>query len=107
MEIESTTNHGQTWRDSRWLIPVEFAVVAAIYIGRQHHILNVSATPYLFLLAWISLRLRRIRWKQIGFTRYRTWVTTLLLGIACGVGLELRSSGSLRPLERNSFIVAT
>jgi hypothetical protein len=89
MEIESTTNHGQTWRDSRWLIPVEFAVVAAIYIGRQHHILKVSATPYLFLLAWISLRLRRIRWKQIGFTRYRTWVTTLLLGIACGVGLEL------------------
>jgi hypothetical protein len=89
MEIESTTNHGQTWRDSRWLIPVEFAVVAAIYIGRQHHILKVSATPYLFLLAWISLRLRRIRWKQIGFTRYRTWVTTLLLGIAGGVGLEL------------------
>jgi membrane protease YdiL (CAAX protease family) len=88
MEIESD-KRGWSWRDSRWLVLVEFAIVASIYIGREHHILKVSAIPYLLLLAWISLRVRRVQWKQIGFTRYLTWPTTLLLGIACGVGLEL------------------
>ena len=89
MEIESTDSGGRAWRDNRWLVLVEFAVVVAIYVAREHHILKVSATPYLLLLAWISLRLRKVQWKQIGFTRYRTWATTLLLGVACGVGLEL------------------
>jgi len=89
MEIESTNNGDGVWRDSRWLVLVEFALVVGIYVARRHHILKVSATPYLFLLAWISLRLRRVQWKQIGFTRYRTWATTLVLGASYGVGLEL------------------
>ncbi len=89
MEIESTNSGGRAWRDNRWLVLVEFAVVVAIYVARQHHILKVSATPYLLLLAWISLRLRKVQWKQIGFARYRTWATTLLLGVACGVGLAV------------------
>lgn len=89
MEIDKTNESGQSWRDSRWLILVEFALVAGIYVGRQHHILKVSATPYLFLLAWISLRVRGMQWRQIGFARYRSWATTLVLGIGCGVGLEL------------------
>src|SRR5437879_5040986 len=89
MEIESTNSGGRAWRDNRWLVLVEFAVVVAIYVASQHHILKVSATPYLLLLAWISLRLRKVQWKQIGFTRYRTWATTLVLGASYGVGLEL------------------
>jgi membrane protease YdiL (CAAX protease family) len=32
---------------------------------------------------------RRLQWKEIGFRRYFTWPTTLLLGVACGLGLEL------------------
>ncbi len=89
MEIESTNNGDGVWRDRRWLVLVEFALVVGIYVARRQHILKVSATPYLFLLAWISLRLRRVQWKQIGFTRYRTWATTLVLGASYGVGLEL------------------
>jgi hypothetical protein len=98
MELKSTNNHGPTWRDSAWFVLVEFALVVAIYIGRQHHILKVRATPYLFLLGWISLRLRRIQWNQIGFTRYRTWARTILIGIACGVGLELFDLFGKQPL---------
>ena len=98
MEIESTTKRGWAWRDSRWLVVVEFILVAAVYVARQQHILKVSATPYLFLLAWISLRLRRIPWKQMGFTRYRSWGRTLLLGIGAGVGLELFDLFGKQPL---------
>lgn len=88
MEEQVPDRHSLTWRESRWLVFVESVLIAAIYIGRQHHILKVSATPYLFLLGWISLRVRRIRWKDVGFRRYRTWATTLVLGIVSGVGLE-------------------
>lgn len=98
MEIEFTNNHGRVWRDSRWLVLIEFALVVAVYVARKQHILKFSAIPYLFLLAWISLRLRRIPWKEVGFARFRTWVTTLLLGIACGVGLELFDLFGKQPL---------
>jgi membrane protease YdiL (CAAX protease family) len=98
MENESTHIDGRDWRDGRWLVLVEFALVVAIYIGRQHHVLKVSATPYLLLLAWISLRVRTVQWKQIGFTRYRTWVTTLMLGISYGIGLEIFDLFGKQPL---------
>ena len=98
MEIESANNRGRAWRDSRWLALVEFALVVVIYVGRQHHVLKVSATPYLLLLGWISLRVRRVQWKQIGFTRYRTWAKTCLLGIAYGFGLELFDLFGKQPL---------
>lgn len=104
MEVESTDKHEptlrrlRTWRDSRWFVFVEFTVIVAVYVARQQHILKVSATPYLFLLGWISLRLRRVQWKQIGFTRYRTWARTLLFGIAYGVGLELFDLFGKQPL---------
>ena len=98
MEIESTNNHGRDWRNSKWLVLTEFVLVVTIYVARQQHLLKISATPYLFLIAWVSLRLRRIQWKQIGFTLYRNWVTTLLLGIAFGVGLEVFDLFGKQPL---------
>jgi len=90
--------HEWDWRSSRLLAIIEFVLVAAVYVARHHHLLKVSATPYLFLLGWVSLRLRRVQWKQIGFTRYRTWGTTLLLGMAYGLGLELFDLFGKQPL---------
>jgi CAAX protease family protein len=98
MEIDSTNKNGATWRESRWLVALEFLLVVAIFVARQHHILKVSATPYLFILGWISLRVRGLSWKQIGFARYGTWGKTLLLGIVSGVALEVFDLFGKQPL---------
>jgi hypothetical protein len=37
MEI-ATNSRSEAWRDSRWLILIEFVLVVAIYVGRQHHV---------------------------------------------------------------------
>ncbi len=42
MQIDSTDTPGRAWLDGRWLILVEFALVAAIFVARHHHILKVS-----------------------------------------------------------------
>ena len=88
-KLKLTNRPERDWRGSGWLAIIEFTFIAAIYVARQQHLLKVSATPYLFLLGWISLRLRKIQWKQFGFMRYRTWAKTLILGTTYGVGLEL------------------
>lgn len=98
MDIETAADRDASWPSSRWLALAEFVLVTAVYVGRQQHILKVSATPYLFLLAWISLRVRGVRWKNVGFKRYRNLGTTLLLGLMFGFCLELFDLFGKQPL---------
>lgn len=82
----------QRLRGSVWLALAEFAIVAALFYADVHHHIYVSKTPYLFVLGWTSLRLRGMRWKDVGFARPRSWGKAVLVGVAVGVcmeGLEL------------------
>jgi membrane protease YdiL (CAAX protease family) len=84
--------NGQTvedWRQSKWLALVELAIVALVFVADSHHLIYVSKTPYLLLLGWISLRLRKLRWKDAGFSRNRSWAVILALGVGGGVVLEI------------------
>lgn len=74
------------WRDSHWLLLVEFGLVAAIFLADRH--LPVSKTPYLLAVGWLSLWLRRVGWRGVGFSRYRSWPITLGLGAVVGVLME-------------------
>jgi len=74
------------WRESKWLALAEFVLVALAMIYR--HWLPVSITPYLLLLAWISLRIRKVSWRSVGLCLYRNWTISLSLGIAFGLALE-------------------
>ena len=76
-------------RDSPWLVAVEFAIVAALFVADIYHHIYISKTPYLFLLGWASLRLRGMRWKDVGFARPRSWRNAFLIGLAAGVAMEL------------------
>src|ERR1700738_4398352 len=67
---------------SRW---PGLAIVAGLFYADVHHHIYVSETPYLFLLGWASLRLRGMRWIDVGLARPRSWGKAILLGVAVGV----------------------
>jgi hypothetical protein len=66
-----TAGPGRNWRDSKWLAIVEFLIVALIFYADHRKLIPISKTPDLLLLGWISLRVRRLRWRDVGLTRYR------------------------------------
>jgi len=76
------------WRDSSWLALVEFAIVGLIFFADHKHLIPLSKTPFLLLLGWISLRLRKVTWRSIGFTRNQSWARTLARGVAAGIFME-------------------
>jgi len=76
------------WRQSKWLILAELLVVALIFFADFKHLIFFSKTPYLVLFAWLSLRVRRLRWRDVGLSVFRNWKTTLAWGIAAGLLLE-------------------
>jgi membrane protease YdiL (CAAX protease family) len=84
-----TAGPGRSWRDRKWLALVEFLIVALIFYADYRGLIPFSKTPELLLLAWISLRVRGLRWRDVGLTRYRAWPVT----IAIGVGLGLLAEG--------------
>ncbi len=72
-----------------WLFALcEFAIVVLIFVADWKHMIPLSKTPFLLLVGWISIRLRGLRWRDIGLSRYKTWLQTLLTGCACGVAIE-------------------
>ncbi len=85
-------------RDSVWLTLSEFAIVAAIFAADVYHHIYISKTPYLFLLGWASLRLRGLRWKDVGFARPRSWGDAIAIGVAAGLGIELFELFVTQPL---------
>lgn len=88
----------QKSRHSVWLAVAEFAIVAGLFYADVHHHIYISKTPYLFLLGWASLRLRGMRWKDVGFARPRSWGTAVLVGIAVGAGMEVLELFVTQPL---------
>jgi membrane protease YdiL (CAAX protease family) len=83
-----TAGVGGSWRDSKWLSLVEFLLVGLIFYADHRKLIPISKTPELLLLGWISLRVRRLRWRDVGFTRYRSWPVTIAVGVFLGAALE-------------------
>jgi len=88
----------QRARNNVWLAAAEFAIVAGLFYADVHHHIYVSKTPYLFLLGWASLRLRGMRWKDVGFARPSNWRKALLLGVTAGVFMEALELFITQPL---------
>lgn len=76
------------WRDNKWLAAGELAIVALIFVADWLHFIPFSKTPFILLLGWLSLRVRRISWHEMGLARYRSWAITFLFGILGGLFIE-------------------
>jgi len=72
---------------AKLLFVIEVLVIATIFHLDYLGLLPVSKTPYLFLLGWISIRLRGLRWKDVGLKR-QPFLKLLALGIVVGVAME-------------------
>src|SRR2546429_9953197 len=54
------------WPDKPILAVCEFATVAILFWADVHHHIFISKTLYLFPLAWFSLSVRGLRWRDVG-----------------------------------------
>jgi membrane protease YdiL (CAAX protease family) len=81
-------NGGADWRQSKWLAAGELVVVGLLFWADFRHLIFFSKTPYLVLFGWISLRVRKLRWRDVGMSWFRNWKATLGWGIAAGLALE-------------------
>jgi uncharacterized protein len=85
-------------RNSAWVVVVEFLIVAAPFVADFQHHVYFSKTPFLFLLGWISLRWRGLGWRDVGLARPANWRRTIVIGILCGIGIELLELFVTQPL---------
>src|SRR5215467_6668056 len=85
-------------RDSLWLFLVELAIVAALFVADIYQHIYFSKTPYLFLLGWASLRLRGLRWKDVGFARPRNWGKAVIIGVVAGACFQIFELFVTQPL---------
>jgi membrane protease YdiL (CAAX protease family) len=94
----SPENSASNWRQSKWLAVAELIVVALIFYADFKHHIYFSKTPYLLLFGWLSLRVRKLRWRDVGLKRFRNWKTTIALGVAAGILLECLELFVTQPL---------
>jgi uncharacterized protein len=77
------------WRQSKLLAIGELAVVVLVFVADAKGLIPLSKTPFLLAFAWLSLWARKFRWRDVGLSWYRNWKTTVALGIAAGMALEV------------------
>jgi hypothetical protein len=66
MKGSLNTSEGPSQRQqNKRLALLEFALIAAVYVADWKHHIFPNKVPYLFLGGWLSLRLRRMRWRGV------------------------------------------
>lgn len=80
------------------IIFLELAVIVGIEIADRFDLIPLSPNPLLVLFAWISLRMRGLRWRDVGFTRPPNWLRAVGIGVIAGIALELFATFVTVPL---------
>ena len=83
---------------SKLLFVLELIVIASVFYLDYLRVLPVSKTPYLFLLGWISLRVRGLRWNDVGLKLDQPFLKLLVIGVAVGIGMEALELFATQPL---------
>jgi hypothetical protein len=83
---------------ARWFSLLE--LVLGVFIVFGHNVFHIlpNEVPILFLLGWISLRLRNGGWKYAGLSRPQSWWKTVALAILTAAILLLGSELVVEPI---------
>jgi uncharacterized protein len=83
---------------ARWFSLLE--LVLGVFIVLGHNIFHIlpNEVPILFLLGWISLRLRNGGWKYAGLSRPQSWSKIVALAILAAAVLLLGSELVVEPM---------
>lgn len=79
------TRNNDVGRRWLWLFPFELALFALVFWGDKAGFVPVSKTPFLFLIAWASLFVRRQTWRSAGLTFNARWLWLAAVGVAAGL----------------------
>lgn len=87
------------------LFAIELVVIAAIFYLDYRRILPVSKVPYLFLLGWVSIRIRRLRWRDVGLRAPASdpLIRLLVIGVVTGVAMEALELFATQPVLTKLF----
>ncbi|HET6220315.1 MAG TPA: type II CAAX endopeptidase family protein [Acidobacteriaceae bacterium] len=89
IKVLETVPRRRSWSRNPLLALCEFGGITLIFWADAHRHIYLSKTLYLFPLAWFSLWLRGLRWTDLGLVRFQNWRKTALVGVLCGVAMEL------------------
>lgn len=81
-----------------WLLLFELAALVALTVLDQQGYIPLSRVPFLLLLCWISLRLRKLKWGDIGLKHPAKWSSAIAIGIVAGIVIELFAIHVTTPL---------
>jgi len=71
------------------LFAVEIALIAGIFWADAEGFVPLSKTPLLLAVAWGSMRLRGVRWRDVGLCVPSHWRRLVAIGAAAGVAMWL------------------
>lgn len=81
-----------------WMFAGEMAVVLALFLADLRGWIPLSKIPFLLALGWVSLRLRGLRWRDVGFFLPAGAWRAVALGVIAGIALELVQTYLTEPL---------
>jgi CAAX protease family protein len=71
------------------LLAIELVLIAALFWADEQGWIPLSKTPFLLIVAWGSMRLRGVGWRDIGLRLPLNWRWLAATGVAAGVAMWL------------------
>ena len=83
-----------------WISLFEFLLGSAIVIGHNVYQVIPNEVPILFVIGWISIRLRDGGWKNIGLKRPESWLKVVVIALVAAAVRIVGSDLVAEPLAR-------
>lgn len=84
--------------DNKWINLLEVIIVIFLVVG--HNILRwiPNEIPFIFIFGWVSLRLRKLSWKDVGLKKPTSWSYLILTAFGVALFIQLLSTLVTEPL---------